>query len=122
MKTDQAFVRLARSPSFVARVRRKCDRGPGRLAEHQVRPRVVDCLAGPLTRITAIAALTALPIVRSAHDPSSYAPVLYLPVIVPTAVLCGPRLSGVIAVLGAVVYDYLFAPPLYPSTTPIPGT
>jgi K+-sensing histidine kinase KdpD len=34
-------------------------------------------------------------------------------VIVSTVILCGTRLAGVIAVLGAAVYDYLFTPPLY---------
>jgi K+-sensing histidine kinase KdpD len=121
MKIDQPFRRVARSPTFVARVGRNSGldgnqrhRGPDRLATDQIRPRVVDCcLAGLLASITAIAALTALAVVRSAHVPGSSVLVLYLPVIVSTVILCGTRLAGVIAVLGAAVYDYLFTPPLY---------
>jgi K+-sensing histidine kinase KdpD len=122
MKIDQPFLRVSRSPTFVARLGRKRHRGPDGLAKDDVRPRVVDCLAGSLASITAIAALTALAVVRSAHVPGSSVLVLYLLVVVSTAVLCGSRLAGVIAVLGAAVYDYLFTPPLNPSTTPIPGT
>jgi K+-sensing histidine kinase KdpD len=129
MKIDQPFRRVARSPTFVARVGRnscldgnKRHRGPDGLAKDQVRPRVVDRLTDTLASITAIAALTALAVVRSAHVPGSSVLVHYLLVIVWTAILCGTRVAGVIAVLGAAVYDYLFAPPLYPSKTPIPGT
>jgi hypothetical protein len=106
MKIDQPFRRVARPPAFVAPVGRTSgpDRnnrhlGPDGLAKDQIRPRVVNCLAGPLASITVILALTALAVVRSAHV---------------------PRRASVIAVLGAAVYDYLFfTPPLYPSTTPI---
>ena len=109
MKINQPFLRVSRSPTFVARVGRKRHRGPDGLAKDQVRPRVVDCLSGPLASITAIAALTVLAVVRSVHVPGSW-----------VLVLC--PLAGVIAVLGAAVYDYLFTRPRYPSTISIPGT
>jgi signal transduction histidine kinase len=104
MKIDQPFRRIARSPTFVTRVGRNSGldgnqrhRGPDRLAKDQVRPRVVDCLAGLLASITAIAA---------ADRPGCRAQR-------PRSGVVGTRLAGVIAVLGAAVYDYLFTPPLY---------
>jgi len=117
MKIDQPFLRVARSPTFVARLGRKRHRGPDGLAKDQVRPRVADCLPGPLASITAIATLTAPAVVRGAQ-----VLVLYLLVVVSTAVLCGNRLAGVNAVLGAAIYDHRFTPALHPSATPIPGT
>jgi hypothetical protein len=104
MKIDEPFRRVARSHTFVARVGRKRHRGPDGLAKDQVRPRVVDCLAGPLARITAIAALTALAVGQRPRSGASIR-VLYLLVVVSAAVLCGTRLAGVIAALGATVSE-----------------
>jgi hypothetical protein len=113
MKIDQPFRRVARSPTFVARVGRNSGldgnqrhRGPDRLAKDQVRPRFVDCLAGLLASITAIAALTALAVVRSAHVPGSSVP--------------GLRASSPCWVRRSTTTFSLL--PFTPSTSPIPRT
>ncbi|MGY4646353.1 histidine kinase [Mycobacterium sp. URHB0021] len=72
-------------------------------------------MAGPLASITAIAVLTALAVMRSAHVPGLFVLVLYLLVIVPTAILCDTRVAGVIAVLGAAVYENVFTLSFTPS-------
>ena len=71
-------------------------RGHDRLSKDQVRPGVVDCLAGLVASVTAIAALTAQAVILSGRSG-----------------VVRSRLASVIAVLGPAVYDYLLTNSLY---------
>jgi signal transduction histidine kinase len=82
------------------------------MAERWVRPSVGRWLSGLLVSVTAVAAVSGLIALLDPHVPALSLLVLYILAVLPVAIVWGTALAAVTSVLSAVVFAYLFVPPI----------
>ena len=78
-----------------------------------VRPSVGHWLSGLLVSVAAVAVMSGLVTLLRPHVPVLGLLVLYILLVLPVAVVWGTALAAVTAVLSAVVFAYLFVPPVH---------